>query len=301
MEEEYTEHINPPKKKLPIIVIGLILVLAAWLLSMSIVITQENEYKLIKEFGKVDSIVTEAGLSFKIPFIQSVDTLPKQILLYDLATSDVITKDKKTMVADSYVLWKIVDPLKFIQTLNSQILNAENRINTLVYNSMKNVISSLDQSDVISGRDGALSNAIMDNIGTTMDQYGIELITVETKQLDLPNDNKTAVYDRMISERNNIAASFTAEGESVAVKIRTATDNEINVSKSEAKSQAAKIIAEGEAEYMKILSESYKTKERSDFYTFVRSLDAAKLSLKGEKTLILSSDSPLAQIFNHIE
>ena len=206
------------------------------------------------------------------------------------------------MVADSYVLWKITDPVLFVQSLNSQIANAENRINTMVYNSLKNVISSMTQTEVISARDGALSQAIMDNIGTTMAQYGIDLICVETKHLDLPADNKTAVYERMISERNNIAASYTAEGESEAKKIRTTTDNEIAIRISKAKADAEKIIAEGEAEYMKILSNAYSDQNRSDFYSFVRSLDAAKIALSGpDKTLILSSDSPIAQIFNNIQ
>ena len=219
------------------------------------------------------------------------------MLLYDLTASDVITQDKKTMVVDSYVLWKITDPLKFTQTLTT-IGNAEARINTIVYNSMKNVISSMLQNDVISARDGALSTSIMGNIGSNVDQYGIALVSVETKHLDLPSDNKAAVYERMISERNNIAASFTADGEKEAKLIRTKTDNEIVVSVSEAEAEAEKIISEGEAEYMRILSSAYNTEERADFYTFVRSLDAAKRSLRGDKTLVLTSDSPLAQIFN---
>lgn len=247
-------------------------------------------------------MIDKAGLSFKIPFIQSTDTLPKEILLYDLAASDVITMDKKTMVADSYVLWRIVDPQLFVQTLNSQVSNAESRINAVVFMSMKNIISSLEQAEVISGRDGELTKMIMANIGDSMEQYGIELINVEIKRLDLPDDNKNAVYERMISERNNTAASFTAEGEAEAKKIRTQTDYEISISISEAKAEAAAIVAEGEAEYMRILSEVYADQDRSDFYTFVLALDAAKASLTGDnKTLILDEDSPIAQIFNHIE
>ena len=113
-----------------------------------IVVTNENEYSLVRQFGKVDHVVSDAGVSFKIPFIQSVDKLPKQTLLYDLASSDVITSDKKTMICDSYILWHITDPLKFAQTLNSSITNAEARLNTIVYNSTKNVISSTTQNDV---------------------------------------------------------------------------------------------------------------------------------------------------------
>lgn len=266
--------------------------------SSSIVVTNENEYSLIRQFGKVDHVVQDAGISLKIPFIQSVDKLPNYIQLYDLSASDVITSDKKTMICDSYVLWRITDPLKFAQTLNSSISNAEARLNTIVYNSTKNVISSTTQEDVISGRDGELSAAIISQIGDTLDQYGIELLAFETKQLDLPSDNKEAVYERMISERNNIAATYAAEGSSEAQKIRNTTDKEVSVMLSEAEKEAEILIAEGEAQYMQILSEAYSDPSRQEFYSFVRSLDALKISMQGEnKTVILSPDSPIAQIF----
>ena len=277
-----------------IIVVIALLVLG----TSSIVVTNENEYSLIRQFGKVDHVVSEAGVSFKVPFIQSVETLPKETLLYDLYPSDVITSDKKTMICDSYVLWKITDPLKFAQTLSSSISNAESRLDTIVYNSTKNVISSLTQDDVISGRDGKLSEAIIANIGTSLDQYGIELLSFETKQLDLPSTNKAAVYERMISERSNIAATYTAEGSSEAQKIKNTTDKEVSILISDAEKQAAILVAEGEAEYMRILSEAYADASRQEFYSFVRSLDALKASMKGDnKTVILSPDSPIAQIF----
>ena len=302
------EYVMPEKKKkksgsgIGKAVFLIVAFVASIILGNSMVVTAENEYTLVKQFGKIEYVIDEAGLSFKVPFIQSTDTLPKEILIYDLAASDVITMDKKTMVADSYVLWKIVDPQLFVQTLNSQVANAESRINATVFMSMKNIISSLEQTEVISGRDGELTQMIMTNIGNSMEQYGIELITVEIKRLDLPDDNKNAVYERMISERNNIAASYIAEGEAEATKIRTQTDYEISVSISKAKAEAEATIAEGEAEYMKKLSEVYSDEGRSDFYTFVLSLDAAKASLVGEnKTLILDEDSPIAQIFNEIE
>lgn len=264
----------------------------------SLVVTGENEYKLIREFGRVNRVVGQAGMSFKIPFIQSADTLPKEILLYDLAASDVITMDKKTMLTDSYVLWKITDPLKFAQTLNSSLPNAERRIDTTVYNSIKNVISSLSQNDVISGRDGELSEAIMANIGNAMEQYGIQILSVETKRLDLPADNKEAVYERMISERDKIAATYTAEGQSEAKVIQNTTDREIAINISNAQAEAAAITAEGEAEYMRILAEAYSTPERAEFYAFTRALDAARASLTGSNnTLILPADSPIASIF----
>ncbi|MBQ7954973.1 MAG: protease modulator HflC [Lachnospiraceae bacterium] len=279
-------------------IIGVVFALLVIVGASSIVITQENEYTLVRQFGRIDHVVTEAGISFKIPFIQSTDTLPKQTLLYDLATSDVITSDKKTMITDSYVLWRITDPVKFAQTLNGSVGNAENRLNTIVYNSTKNVISSLLQEDVISGRDGELSQAVLNNIGDSLDQYGIEILSFETKHLDLPGDNKSAVYVRMISERDNIAATYTAEGNSEAQIIKNTTDKEVTEMLSEANKDAEILIAEGEAEYMRILSEAYADPSRTEFYSFVRSLDALKISMTGNnKTIILSPDSPIAQIF----
>ncbi|MDD3242144.1 MAG: protease modulator HflC [Eubacteriales bacterium] len=286
------------KKRWTAGIIAAIIALAVLIVgSGCFVVTQPNEYIMIQQFGRIVDVKTESGLSYKLPFIQSTKSIPKEVLLYDLPISDVITKDKKTMVADSFVLWQVTDPLKFLQTLNGNTANAEARISTIVYNSMKNVISSLSQADIISGRD-TLAAAIMSNIGNGLEQYGVRLVAVETKHLDLPDDNKQAVYERMISERNNIAASYQAEGESEAKKIRTETDTTITVKISQANADAEKIISEGEAEYMRILSEAYADQSRADFYTFVRALDAAKLSLKGsDNILILSPDSPLAQIF----
>lgn len=264
----------------------------------SIVVTHENEYKLVRQFGEISYVIDEAGISFKIPFIQSVDTLPRQTLLYDMSSSDVITSDKKTMICDSYILWRITDPVAFARTLNSSIAAAEGRLDPIVYNSTKNVISSLTQDDVISGRDGELSAAVIANIGDSLDQYGIELLAFETKKLDLPADNKAAVYERMISERDNIAATYTAEGASEAQVIKNTTDMEITVMLSNADKEAAILIAEGEAEYMRILAEAYNDSTKQEFYSFVRSLDALKISMQGNnKTVILSSDSPIAQIF----
>ena len=277
------------------VIIGIAVVALA---GASVTVTQQNEYKLIRQFGKVDRVISEPGISFKIPFIESTQSLPKETLLYDLAASDVITKDKKTMISDSYVLWRIQDPLKFAQTLNCSLESSESRINTAVYNATKNGISRLSQDQVITSRDGELSEQVMDAIGDNMEQYGVQLIKFETKRLDLPDDNKAAVYERMISERDNIAATYTAEGNSEAKVIRNTTDKDVTIQISDAKKQAEILEAEGEQEYMKILAQAYGEEERSEFYSFVRSLDALKASMKGgNKTIILSSDSPIAQIF----
>ena len=285
-------------KKKSVFMIAVIAVLAVIIIDSGMVVTYPNEYTVIKQFGRIESIRKEPGLSMKIPFIQTAEKIENEVLLYDLAVSDVMTKDKKSMIADCFVLWKIEDPYKYTQTLSAQKSNAEFRIDTITYNSLKNVISSLSQEEVISGRDGELAKAIQDNIGDTLEQYGIELLAVETKSLDLPDENKNAVYERMISERNNIAATYQAEGQEEAKEISNNTNAEIIVMQSEADAQAEEIIAKGEAEYMRILSEAYNDPEKADFYLFLRSLDAAKATMTGNnKTLIIDETSPIAQIF----
>lgn len=316
------------KKKNKTIIAVAILLVIYMALNSCFIVCMENQYKLIRQFGRVDRTITNAGIYVKIPFIESVDTVPKEMLLYDLPVSDVITSDKKTMIIDCYVLWRVTDPLKFAQSLSHSIANAESRIDQLVYNAMKNTVSNMTQDEVIKSRDGkitvtdilvnedvtsndieveevtevveikSLTEEIMDHIGTSYEQYGIEIITVEVKKLDLPDDNKQAVYTRMISERENIAAQYKAEGEAQAKKIQNTTDKEVSIMLSEAEAKAERIKAEGEAQYMKTLSDAYNDENKSDFYSFVRSLDAAKNSLTyGNKTLILSKDSPIAGIF----
>ena len=257
---------------------------------------KENEFGLIKQFGKVVETKQDAGLYFKKPFIQSVMNLPKDEQLYDLASSDVITSDKKSMIADCYVVWQIIDPLKYYQTLKSTS-NAESRIDILVYNSMKNVISSMTQSDIIAARGQELTNLIMGNLAS-INQYGIVISSVEIKLLDLPEDNKDAVFERMISERGNIAATYTAEGNSEAQVIRNTTDKETALLISEAEKEAEILKAEGEAQYMEIMADAYKDEMRADFYSFTRSLDAVRNAITGgNKTIILDKSSPITQIF----
>lgn len=284
------------KKKSALIIIAGVVVLAA--AAMSVTVTAQDEYRLVRRFGKVERVIDKPGISFRIPFLESTTALPKETLLYDMAPSDVITRDKKTMISDSYVLWKIQDPLKFAQTLNSSIESGESRINTAVYNATKNAISSMSQDEVITSRDGELAEMVMGAVDDNMEQYGISVLLFETKRLDLPEDNKEAVFERMISERDNIAATYTAEGSSEAKVIRNTTDKEIAIQISEAEKQAEILKAEGEQEYMKILAQAYGEEDRSEFYSFVRSLDALKNSMTGDnKTVILSKDSPIAKIF----
>ena len=288
--------INLSKKAWIIIIIAVIL---AVLLVRSMFVVRQNEYGIVWRFGAVLDVKEKPGLYIKAPFIDSNSTLPKTVLLYDLPISDVITADKHSMVLDSFSLWRITDPRLFIESLSGSIDNAESRINAIVYNALKTVISSENQEDIISGRDGRVVKLVMESIGDSFDRYGISMLAVETKTLDLPDDNKEAVYTRMISERNNIAASYKADGEAEAKRIRNGADRQVTVKLSDAAAQAETIRAEGDAEYMRILSEIYDTDEEADFYTFMIALDAMEkaMSGSGSKTLIIDKDSPIAQLF----
>ncbi len=283
------------KKK---IIAAIIAVVAFIGISQSAFVLNQGEYAIVKQFGEVVAIHDEPGMKFKIPVIQSVDTLPNKVLVYDLPISEVITKDKQTMVADSFAMWRISDPIKFISSLNGSITTATGRIEYLVYNAMKNEISSRTQEEVVSDRTGQLAQDITDTAKPNFAQYGIELLSVETKHLDLPYDNKESVYKRMIAERNNISATYAAEGEKEATIITNEAAKEAAVLLAEAKAQAEQLRAEGEAEYMRILSEAYNNSSKAEFYEFVRSLEAAEKSLaQNGNVLILNQDSPLVDIF----
>lgn len=287
------------KKKyivLPCIALAMVLGISAT------VITKPGEYRVIKQFGKIVRVEqndgSDNGISWKIPFIQTETAISSKIQLSDLPASDVMTSDKKSMISDCFVLWKISDPVKFIQKLSGSEQNAESRISSNVYNALKNVISSLSQEEVISGRDGELASLLTEKLGTNLEAYGITIEKIETKMLDLPDENKDAVYNRMISERNNIAASYTAQGEQKAQEIKNDTNEQVTVLLAQAQKQADTIIAEGEAEYMKILSNAYNDESKADFYSFVRQLDAVKATLaEGNNTIVLDKNSPIAELF----
>lgn len=287
------------KKK--VVIIPVVLIVFVILLS-SLVVTKPGEYRVIKQFGRIVRVEendgSSYGVSFKVPFIQSETAISSKMKLSDLPASDVMTSDKKSMISDCFVLWRIEDPVKFIQKLSGSVQNAESRISSNVYNSLKNVISSLTQEEVISGRDGELAELLTEKLGNNLTTYGIAVEKIETKMLDLPDENKDAVYNRMISERNNIAASYTAQGEQQAQEIKNDTNEKVTVLLAQAEKQAATLVAEGEAQYMKILSEAYNDESKADFYGFVRQLDAMKATLKdGDNTIVLDKDSPIAELF----
>ena len=285
-------------KKSGILIIILMLVAVLGLNSMFTV--RENEYACTVRFAKIIDTTDQAGLHFKLPFVDSVKYFPKDTQLYDIPPSEVLTSDKQNMTVDCYILWSISDPKLFYQTL-STTPRAEERLDAITYSALKTDMGTLAQADIINMNDGAERNAIYEKIAQEVDaaaaSYGIRVEDVKIKRFDLPQSNENAVYSRMISERNQMAEKYTADGNYDASIIRNDVDKQVNIIISNAQAEAAKLEAEGEAEYMRMLAEAYDSDDKKDFYEFTIALDALQQSLTGdEKTIILDADSALAQI-----
>ena len=282
------------------VVIAAILVIVLMLALNSFFTVRENQYACTVRFSKIIDTTDAAGLHFKVPFVDSVKYFSKATQLYDIPPSEVLTSDKQNMTVDCYILWSISDPKLFYQTLGSTTV-AEQRLDALTYNELKTVMGTLAQSDIINMEDGAKRNEIYENTSTDVDAlaatYGIHVEDVKIKQFDLPESNLNAVYNRMISERNQMAEKYTADGNYEASIIRNDVDKQVNIMVSDAEAEAAKLVAEGEAEYMRLLAAAYDSKDKQAFYEFTLALDALKASLKGEeKTVILDGNSELAKI-----
>ena len=285
------------KKTIISTVIAIILIAGCVILGNSLYTVHQKEFVAVRQFGKIVKVESEPGLKLITPFVQSTQRINAATKLYDIPSSDVITRDKKSMITDTYVLWRVTDPIKYIQSLNAIDTRAQERIEAAVYNATKTAISSMTQDEVIESRGEVLTKLITEDANSDMGGYGVEIVTAEIKALDLPDDNRTAVYERMTSERNNIAASYTAEGNAEAQKIKNETDKSVAILKADAEKTAATLEGEGEAEYMNILSAAYNTEDKAEFYNFVRSLEAMEKSLKGgEKTIILDKNSELARL-----
>jgi len=302
----------------------LLLIIVLWVASSMFYTVQENEYALVVRFARVEYPVDTPGLHFKMPVIDDIIYFPKTKLLYPINQADVLTSDAKAMTVDSFIVWEISDPFILYQKLGTRIA-AEARIEAITYNALQNTISTFKQDDIVGSADeqeeyedishllddqGNQTDIIVDEknreylntkvtelVKSNAAEFGINVLDVKIKSFELPHDNEQSVFRRMISERERFARFERAEGEKEAALIINIADRDVNTTVSNAKAEAEKIIAEGEAEYMKILAEAYKGTEREEFYKFMRGLDALKVSLDGEnKTVILDKESLLAQI-----
>ena len=282
------------------IVFAVIAVLLVLLAASSMYTVAENQYACTFRFSEIVNTESEAGLHFKVPFLDNVKYFSKATQFYDIPPSEVLTSDKQNMTVDCYILWSISDPQQFYRSLGTTA-EAEERLDAITYNALKTAMGTLAQADIINMNDGAERNEIYESIATTVDgqavTYGIHVEDVKIKQFDLPESNLNAVYQRMISERNQMAEKYTADGNYEASVIRNEVDKTVNITISNAEADAAKLVAEGEAAYMQMLADAYDTEDKKEFYEFILALDALEKSLTGEdKTVILDKDSELAKI-----
>ena len=282
------------------ILIVAIFVLVVVLGSTCFYTVREDQFACVFRFSEIVSTTGEPGLHFKMPFVDKVQYISKAPQQYDNPPSEVPTFAKQNMPVDCNILWKIADPPQFYRALGTTA-KAEDRLDSITYGAVKREMGKLAQADIINMEDGALRNEIYVGIATIVSEsartYGIIVEDVKIKQFDLPESNLNAVYQRMISERNQMAEKFTADGDKEANLIINEVNKIVNITISNAEAEAAKLIAEGEAEYMRMLAEAYNSQEKKDFYEFTLALDALKASLTGEeKTVILDADSDLAKI-----
>jgi len=283
--------------------VGIVLLLVVLLIiaiTSTAYLVGENEYAYVTRFSKFVKIQDTAGLHFKMPILDKVETIPQYRMMYDIPPSEVLTGDKKTLVVDNFAVWQIDDPYTFMKTV-SRITEMENRIDAVVYNAVKNTLGTMDQANIINSDNGSIDDInikITEMVNSQLKSYGVSTIAVEIKRLDLPSDNEEAVYNRMVSERTQMAESYRADGNLEASKVVNQTDKEVGILLSKAKATAEELKGQGEGEYMKIIAAAYSTEDRASYYEFIRSLEALKVTMKGEKTIFLPADSYIVKILN---
>lgn len=300
---------NAPKQEKPkhksgkrILTVVIIVVLVVLL--SGIYVVPEGKMAYVTQFGKITRQVENSGLHFHIPLIERANFINNKIMVYDVNPSEVLTADKKAMIVDSYALWKVSDATQFIRTVSGSMSEMERRIDASVYSNIKNLMGSLYQSSIISDEESSrntLNQQVTKFSNEELENYGIEVLRVEIKLYDLPSDNLDAVYSRMISERQQMAAAYKADGEYEAAKMRNETDKTCTILIGDARAQARRLEGEGEAEYMKTLEKLYGQKDKAEFYKFMLEMDALGESLQGETTLVLGSESFLGRLLSQTE
>ena len=270
----------------------ILLVVVLIVLGLSVFTVDETEQAIITQLGKYVRSVTEPGLNFKVPFIQTVHKFEDRVLEYDAAAAKVITSDKKHIVIDNYARWKIVDPLKLYQTVRNE-QGAISRLDDIVFSEIREELARHTLTEIVSVN----REAIMDEVGKQCDtkarEYGVQVLDVRIKRADLPAEVAHSVYARMKAERQRMAKKYRSEGEEEAVKIRAQTDKEKTIILAESYRKAEKLRGEGDAEAIKIYAEAFE--RDPEFYGFVRTLQAYEKSLGQDTTVILPSDSEFFQ------
>ncbi|KRG14515.1 protease modulator HflC [Lederbergia galactosidilytica] len=282
--------------KIGIMFIGLIILL--FLLFSSVFIVREGEYKVIRQFQEVVRVETEPGLAFKIPFLQTVSTLPKYQMTYDVSQAEINTKDKKRIIIDNYAVWKIDEPRKMISNART-VENAESRMEEFIYSVVRTELGQLNYDEIINDEKssrGSLNDRVTERVNELLsrDEYGITVVDVRTKRTDLPEENENSVYTRMVSERESTAQEYLSKGDAQKNETMAETDRKVREMLSKAESEAEVIRAEGEGEAAKIYNKSFS--KDPEFYNLYRTLESYKKTIGEDTVIILPSDSPYARL-----
>jgi membrane protease subunit HflC len=275
---------------LVIIVLGLIVFFT------TVFIVDEREQVVILQLGKPVRTITEPGLYFKLPIpFQNAITFDDRLLEYDVAPEEVLSKDKKTLIVDNYVRWRISDPLLFLQTVQA-IPNAVTRLDDIVYSELRQELGKHNMSEIIFETREEIMEIVTKASDKSTDQYGIEVVDVRIKRVDLPRENEESIYARMDAERKRQANKFRSEGEEEAQKIRALTEKDKTIILATAYKESQEIRGEGEAKALEIYANAFN--KDPDFYEFTRTLEAYKKIIDEKTTLILPADSKLFKTLN---
>lgn len=277
------------------LVIGVVIL--AFLLS-NIFVVKENEYKVIRQFGEVVKIIEEPGLNFKIPFIQTVETLPKHQMTYDVEEAEINTKDKKRILIDNYAIWRIEDPKKMIANART-VVNAEAKMSEFIFSTVRSELGKLNYDEIINDEKssrGSINDKVTEIVNDLLakNNYGIVVTDVRMKRTDLPEENEKSVFTRMISERESKAQEYLSMGDAEKNRIIADTDRQVKEMLAKAEAEAERIRGEGEEEAAKIYNEAYS--KDPNFYSLFRTLESYKQTINEETVLILPFDSPYAKI-----
>ena len=260
----------------------------------SIFIVDETEQVVILQLGKPVKTLTKPGLNFKLPFpIQEKITFDDRLLEYDSPPEEILSKDKKSLIVDNYVRWKIVDPLQFLKTVQA-IPTAKSRMDDIVYSELRRELGTHDMVEIITENREEIMDVITRESNSATLDYGISVVDVRIRRVDLPAENEASIYARMEAERKRQANKFRSEGEEEAQKIRAATDRDKTIILADAYKEAEKIRGEGDAKAVQVYARSYSSDPK--FYEFVRTLDTYKKVVDDKTTLVLPSDSKLFKL-----
>jgi membrane protease subunit HflC len=274
----------------------ILLGLAAFVGYLTLFTVSQTQQALVLEFGKPKRVITDPGLKYKIPFIQNVEFFDKRILDIDTASQEVIASDKKRLVVDAFARYKITNPLLFFQSLRDERI-ASARIGAILEASLRRVLGGSSFTSVVRDKREALMKTIAGQVNEEAKPFGVEIVDVRIKRVDLPEANMQAIYRRMQTERQREAAEFRAEGEGAARRIRGTADRQVTVIKADATGESERIRGEGDAERNRIFAEAFG--QDPDFFAFYRSMQAYEGALKpGDTRLLLSPDSQFFRYFN---